>query len=200
MCSNGPREIFWHRRSILFSAAYLGSGRQNQTNAKGLPRVLHADGRLESTVYAEVGDIIAPHYAWYTRSSTVNTIEQIPSGFVYSDDPNGRYQVAATLVGFHELTGIQAKGSLEKYMEPGVLVPDGNGDTIFVPKSFTTDFCAGLIQSDQLKEKLPRIARLLTVPLPFRIGRRLIYPKTGYDPRFATYLLPDAPALYRDTH
>jgi hypothetical protein len=82
-------------------------------------------------------------------------------------------------------------------MEPGVLVPDGNGGMIFVPKSFTTDFCSGLIQSDQLKEKLPRIARLLTVPLPFMVGGRLLYPTKGYDPRFATYLLPDAPTLYR---
>jgi hypothetical protein len=35
------------------------------------------------------------------------------------------------------------------------------------------------------------------VPIPFRIGNRLLCPKKGYDPRFATYLLPDAPELYR---
>jgi hypothetical protein len=129
--------------------------------------------------------------------SMFRAIEQVPSGFVYSDDPVGRYQVAANLIGFRELTGLQAKGALEKYMEPGVLQDDGAGNTVFVPKSFSTDFCAGLIQSDQLKEKLPRIARLLTVPLPFRIGDRLSYPKKEYDHRFATYLLPDAPELFR---
>ena len=184
----GRGEIPRHRRSTLLPAANLGPSRRTQTNAKGIPRVLHADGRLESTVYAEVGNIIAPHYAWYTRSSTVNTIEQIPSGFVYSDDPNGRYQVAATLIGFRELTGIQAKGSLEKYMEPGVLTSDGNGATIFIPKSFTTDFCAGLIQSDQLKKSF----RESPVCLPCHYLSRsetacFIQPRATIR-RFATYL------------
>jgi DNA polymerase I-like protein with 3'-5' exonuclease and polymerase domains len=167
-----------------------------QKSRQGLPRVLHAVGRLESTVYSEIGTILAPHHAWYVRGSCVNVIEQIPSGFVYSDDPTERYQVAATLVGFRELSALQAKGALEKYMEPGVLINDGDGQE-FSPKSFSTDFCAGLLQSDQLKEKLPRIARILTAPLPFRVGGRLLYPKKGYDPRFATYLLSDAPELYR---
>ncbi len=98
----------------------------------------------------------------HSGSSAVNTIEQVPSGFIYPDDPNGRYQsVAATSVGFRELTGLQAKGSLEQFMEPGTLRNDGDGNAVFAPKSFSTDFCAGLIQSEQLKGKLPRIARLL---------------------------------------
>ncbi len=82
-------------------------------------------------------------------------------------------------------------------MEPGVLITDGTGQTVFKPKSFTTDFCNGLIQSQQLKEKLPRIARILTVPLPIVLGDKLVYSKKGYDARFATYLLPDAPDIYQ---
>jgi hypothetical protein len=169
--------------------------RAGQKSREGLPRILHAVGRLESTVYSEIGGIMAPHHVWFVRGSSVNVIEQIPSGFVYSADPAERYKIAATLVGFRELSGLQAKSALEEYIEPGVLVKDASGNDAFSPKSFSTEFCAGMVESSQLKKKLPHIARILTVPLPFRVGQRLLYPRKGYDPRFATYLLPDAPEL-----
>jgi DNA polymerase I-like protein with 3'-5' exonuclease and polymerase domains len=170
--------------------------RAGQKSRQGLPRILHAVGRLESTVYSEVGAILGPHHAWYVRGSSINIIEQIPSGFVYSEDPSERYKIAAHSVGFRELSSLQAKGSLEEFMEPGVLVEDSSGTKVFVPKSFSTDFCAGMLVNDRLKEKLPHIARILTVPLPFRVGQKSVYPKKGYDPRFATYLMPDAPELF----
>jgi hypothetical protein len=84
---------------------------------------------------------------------------------------------------------------LEQYMEPGVLREDDNGEKVFVPKSFPTEFCAGMIQSSQLKEKLDHITRILPIPLPLRTGNELVYPKKGFDPRFGTYLVPDSPEL-----
>jgi hypothetical protein len=39
------------------------------------------------------------------------------------------------------------------------------------------------------------IVRLLPVPLPFRVGDKLIYPKSGYDPQFGAYLLPGHPII-----
>ena len=172
---------------------------EDQTSLDGRPRILHAIGRLESEVYRDVGQAIGHRHAWFVRAGEVNVIEQVASGFKYSTDPDTQYTVSAHTLGFRVLNGIQAKGNLEKYVEPGILVKSDNGDDDadpeFLPKSFSTDFCAGLIQADQLKEELPLIARILTVALPFRVGDKLIYPRSGYDRRLATYLAPNAPAI-----
>ncbi len=173
---------------------------EGQVSATGKVRILHAIARLESEVYTEVGKVIGPNHAWFVRANAVNVITQIPSGFTYSDDPNADFTVEAHTIGFSELDGIQAKGALEKYVEPGILVKEAGAsdddEPEFRPKSFTTDFCSGMIQSEQLKERLPFIARLLTVPLLFQIREKLVYPKTQYDPRFGTYLIPGAPEIY----
>ena len=172
---------------------------EDQTSPDGRPRILHAIGRLESEVYREVGQAIGHRHAWFVRAGEVNLIESVPSGFKYSVDPETQYTVSAHTLGFRALNGIHAKGNLEKYVEPGILVKteggDGDSDPEFLPKSFSSDFCAGLIQSDQLKEELPLIARILTVALPFRVGEKLIYPRSGYDRRLATYLVPNAPPI-----
>ena len=157
--------------------------------------MLHPEGRVESLVYNEVGKIIAPHHVWFNRAGWITHIEKVPSGFEYSADPKGRYKVTAFNFGFRELTALRAKGMLEQYMEPGVLRKDDNQETAFVPKSFATECCAGMVQSDQLRDRLDHISRILPVPLPLRIGNELVYPKKGFDPRFGIYLVPDSPEL-----
>jgi DNA polymerase I-like protein with 3'-5' exonuclease and polymerase domains len=160
-----------------------------------LPRVLHAEGRVESVVYKEIGEIIAPHHIWFNRAAWVVHIEKVASGFEYSPDPKKRYKISAFNCGLRELSPLLAKGSLEYYMEPGVLREDDNGEQVFVPKSLSTDFCAGMVQSTQLRTCLDYITRILTVPLPFRSGAELIYPRKGFDPRFGTYLVPNSPDI-----
>jgi DNA polymerase I-like protein with 3'-5' exonuclease and polymerase domains len=162
---------------------------------RGLPRVPHAEGRVESAVYKEVGTIIAPHHVWFNRSGWITYIEKVPSGFEYSADPKGRYKIAAFSFGFRELSPLRTKGMLEQYMEPGVLRVNEQDEEVFIPKSFTTEFCAGMVQADQLRDSLDHISRILPIPLPFRIGSELVYPKKGFDPRFGTYLVPDSPEL-----
>jgi DNA polymerase I-like protein with 3'-5' exonuclease and polymerase domains len=164
---------------------------KGQTSRSGLPRVLHPDGCLESVVYSEVGRIIGPKYDWFRRGDEVVALRKVPSGFVYSDNASTQYSVSSYQVGLGALSALQAKSSLEKHMEPGYLVKDGT----FIPHSFSTEFCAGLLQSGQLKEQLFDIVRVLTVPLPFRIDDKLCYPKPSYDPQLGTFLLPDAPVI-----
>jgi hypothetical protein len=167
------RQRVWHR---------------GQKGRHGLPRVV-ANG-LESRVYKEIGRIIAPQHDWFCRGNEIVVIRKVPSGFVYSDNPDTRYSVDSFQVGLAGLPALQAKSSLEKYMEPGYL-----NEGHFIPQSFRTDFCAGLLQSEQLKELLLHIVRILPVPLPFRIENKLVYPNAGYDPRFGTFLMPDAPTI-----
>jgi DNA polymerase I-like protein with 3'-5' exonuclease and polymerase domains len=163
-----------------------------QKSRQGLPRVLHAQGRLESEVYEEIGRIIAPEHDWFRRGDQIVAVRKAPSGFVYSDNPGTRYSIESFQVGLGELSPLEAKSSLEKYMEPGYLKGD---PPQFVPCSFPTEFCSGLLRAEQLKNHLFHIVRLLPVPLPFRVGDKLIYPKSGYDPQFGTFLLPGHPLI-----
>jgi len=64
---------------------------------RALPRVLHAEGRVESAVYKEVGGIIAPHHVWFNRGGELTYIEKVPSGFEYSANPKTRYKVTASV-------------------------------------------------------------------------------------------------------
>jgi DNA polymerase I-like protein with 3'-5' exonuclease and polymerase domains len=165
---------------------------KGQKNRQGLPRVLHANGRLESKVYQEIGAIMGLKHDWFVRGEEVTVLRKVPVGFVYSPNPATQYSVTSFQVGLAALSAFQAKSSLEKYMEPGYVNPDTKQ---FVPCSFPTEFCKGLLQAQQLKDQLFHIVRVLPVPLPFRVDDKLLYPKPGYDPQFGTYLLPDAPTI-----
>jgi DNA polymerase I-like protein with 3'-5' exonuclease and polymerase domains len=166
-----------------------------QTDEKGRPRILHPYGQLDSEVHTELGTIIGAKHGWFIRGDALVTLKNVPSGFVYSENPDIRYSVKSYTVGLDELNGVKARSSLEHYVVPGVLVTDEMGNKEFIKKSFSTDFCASMVHSGHLRIKLPHIARILTVALPFRVGNKLIYPKPGYDPRFATYLIDNAPTI-----
>ena len=94
-----------------------------------------------------------------------------------------------------ELSAQEARTGLEKHCVPGILVKDEMGELEFIKKSFSSDFCVGLVNSSFLRRKLPHILRVLTVPIPIRVNDKLVFPKQGYDPRFGTFLVDHAPAL-----
>ncbi len=147
---------------------------------------------------SEIGDVMAKTARWFVRNDTVVAIGQIATGFEFSSQEDQKFKISSTSAGFRPLSGTEAKYELEQFITPTVFArPSPNAPAIMVTKSYTTDFCNGLVQSPQLKAKLPVLTRILTCPLPLRInGTDLIYPKPGYDERFGTYLLPNAPVLH----
>ena len=170
-----------------------------QVDEKGRHRILHpgASGRLDSEVHTELGHIIGASRGWFVRDDRVVVVKKVPSGFTYSGEPEIKFKAEAYTVGLSELSAVEARSDLERYVVPGVLAEDGAGQKQFARKSFSTYFCSSLVRSGQLAGELPLIARVLTVPLPFRPGgsNRLVYPVKGYDPRFKTYLVEDAPEI-----
>jgi hypothetical protein len=164
---------------------------RGQKSAEGLPRILKPHDELDSVVYARIADIVAPHHMWFLRGDQPVIVSNVPSGFVYSDDVTQKYKVTAHVTGFKTLTGMEAKSDLEKVAEPGFLSEQGE----FVKSSFTAGFMACMLAAPQFKERLPRIIRILTTPLPIKVGDKLVTPAEGYDPRFGTYLMPSAPRL-----
>ena len=86
--------------------------------------------------------------------------------------------------------------AIERTVETGVLKEDEAGDEVFVPKSMSEqDACITLVNGF-FSSCLPRIHRVLDVPVPhFSDDGKLVYPTSGYDPRFGTWLNPHAPKL-----
>ena len=169
-----------------------------QTDGKGRPRILHPYGRLDSEVHEEIAAVIAPKHVWFRRADMIVAIKKVPSGFVYSDAPENKFRVESYTVGLGELSPVQTRSAVEQHVCPGVSVKVkdemGEDQLQFMSRSFSTDFCAGLVTNEAFKQMLP-LARILTVPLPFRRGDTLDYPSKGYDSRFGTYLVEDAPAI-----
>jgi DNA polymerase-1 len=155
------------------------------------PQILHPNNELHSDVYAKLGGIIGPKREWFKRGDSLVTINEVPSGFVYSSNPETAYTVEAHTTGFREITSQGARSMLENYVIPGYIGWEGT----FIRKSFSVDFCSGMISADHLRGKLPHIVRVLTVPIPIRVGDKLVFPRSGYDEQFGTFLVPGAPQI-----
>ena len=163
---------------------------------EGRPQVIHpGEDRLISEVHTELGTVIGPKHSWFKRIKQIVVIDKVPSGFVYSRNPDTEYKVEAYTTGFRELSAQEARSNVERYVIPGVLRWDMVSAYEFVKKSFPSDFCLSLVNSDHLRVKLPEIVRVLTVPVPIAMEGKLVFPNPGYDTRFGTFLVTDAPKI-----
>jgi hypothetical protein len=162
---------------------------EGSTNGRGLLRVLHPNERVESQVYRELGQAISPHHVLFARTDEIARVRLIETGFEYSSGES-KFTKTARSAGFQAIDAFQAKSIIEGYVEPGILRKSFD-QWEFVPKSFITDFCRGLIKAEQFKGELPVIRRILTVPIPLGVDNgTLVYPQEGYDQRFETFLTP----------
>ena len=96
--------------------------------------------------------LYAPSYSWFKRSLEIVTINQVPSGFIYSGNDDTAYKVKAHITGFCDLGAQDAKSRVEKHVIPGILVSDGRGNVEFRAKSFSTDFCNGLVSGQRFSK------------------------------------------------
>jgi len=87
-------------------------------------------------------------------------------------------------------------GLIEQYVIPGHYVfNQSNKEWEFKKKSISMQLASTLLQTDELKQGLPQITRVLHVPIPMRVNGKITFPKRGYDERFGTYLPFDAPVI-----
>jgi DNA polymerase family A/3'-5' exonuclease/Bifunctional DNA primase/polymerase, N-terminal len=161
----------------------------------GRPRILHPSNRLDTEVHTDIGKVIGAKHSWFVRAANTVLIQNVKTGYLYSDNPDTQYTAEAYAVGLPELSGIKARSHLEHYIIPGIIVNDSLGFPEFVRKSFSVGFCSSMVVSDHLQAELPYISRILTVPFPFRKKDKLLYPNKGYDRRFGTFMVADAPVI-----
>jgi len=148
-----------------------------------LPRI----GRTDSEFATEVGRNIAGKHVWFNKA-----------GRVVSVVTKSLTEKITTTV-FNTVEPLEACTAVEQYVETGVLVEnDQTGEYVFRGHSMSREGASKLVVSPQFRRELPEIIRLLDVPLPIRLpNNEIVYPQSGYDPRFRSYLDPLAPKLHK---
>ncbi|MEI6713512.1 MAG: DNA polymerase [Verrucomicrobiota bacterium] len=96
--------------------------------------------------------------------------------------------------GFTTLTPSELITEVERDVRVGFLEKTENGD-VFRARSMSETCARILLASSQFVGGLPRVQRMLDVPIPMYHGGTVTFPKKGYDPRFSTYLKVDAPTI-----
>lgn len=156
-------------------------------NREGRPRiVLPSTGRAHSEFAQELGRLVAPSLDLFRFARNVVEITVIPAASADGSIPG------------HMLATVRPAGlvtAVERSVEPGIIEQDDSGEKIFLPKSMSEQDARITLVSEQFHGALPRIERVLDVPLPILLKSTLVYPKRGYDERFATWLNPSAPEI-----
>jgi DNA polymerase-1 len=143
--------------------------------------ILPGLGRPDSEFCEEAGADIGPRELWFRKGNyvcevAVRSITEDVTGLVFAT-----------------IEPIEAVTSIERFMETGVIRENEEGEFEFVANSMSREDAATLLASQQFKARLPEIIRILDVPIPIASGGEILFPKTGYDPRFRSYCPPDAP-------
>ncbi len=99
-----------------------------------------------------------------------------------------------TITVFHYPNASECRSLVERYLQTGH--EERRRDTVtFVVQSMGKDTTAGLLDSPQFKECLPRIRRILDVPIPIYTGGRLEMVQPGYNQRLQTFCRADVASI-----
>ena len=141
--------------------------------------------RPDSEFAAEMSQHIGPRKVWFNKAETVVAVAM------------RRFSENITALGFHPVHPIEACTAAEQFVQTGVLREDKtSGDMVFLRHTMTRECAAKLIAAPQFRRKLPEIIRILDIPLPIRTpGGGIVFPESGYDARFRSYLDPEAPTI-----
>ena len=159
---------------------------EGQAAKDGRPRVILPEmGRPDSEFAAEMGQHLSPRNIWFSKADTVVSVAF------------RRFSEKINALCFLPVQPVEACTSAEQFVETGVLREDKpTGDLAFVKHTMTRECASKLIAAPQFRRTLPEIIRILDIPLPIRqSGGRIVFPESGYDPRFRSYLDPSAPVI-----
>jgi Bifunctional DNA primase/polymerase, N-terminal/CHC2 zinc finger len=130
-------------------------------------------------------------------------------GFRIKDRNELYYKVderAVVRIENNKFTEVQASSFItliEKFVIPGIYEDkkgeDGQKRPTFVKKSIGKELAKSVLDADEFKLQLPHIKRIFTVPTPMLCKGELTFPKKGYDERFESWLLQEAPSIVEGT-
>jgi hypothetical protein len=156
-------------------------------------------GRNERSFAGEVGRIIGPANAAFLHHDRVVEIfdEPVPEN---EKDRLDRNNLARGGLKFRSLTGARTKGWIEQFLTTGQMVKALNGDGKplrdsdgkiiweFKDKTMSEENARSLIENPFFQKQLPKIKRILTVPIPFLTPQGDIrIPHPGFNPELGIY-------------
>ena len=140
-------------------------------------------GRSISEFAVEAGAIMAPKKVWFAKGDQVIDVREEKLA-----------EKVKSLV-FHILSPTEARTALEDHVETGNWHELEGGGTRFFAQSMGRELAAALLASPQFKRTLPRIDRILDIPIPVFLEGKLTFAKTGYDERLNTFCPVNAPEI-----
>lgn len=142
---------------------------------------LPAPGRAISEFAADVGGILAVTGQWFVKDDRAVLLRELQVAHPVEGLCQG-----TTITVFHYPNASECRSLVERYLQNGH--EERRRDTVtFVVQSMGKDTTAGLLDSPQFKECLPRIRRILDVPIPIYTGGRLEMVQPGYNQRLQTF-------------
>ncbi len=137
----------------------------------------------ELSVFAEeIGRVIGPKNIWFMKGDEIVDVR----------DQNLSTKIRC--VSFHPLSATETRTLVEDHIQTGHLYEEYD-ILVFTPQSMSREDASAVLKSCQLHRELPRIERIMDVPIPLICDGKLVYPKTGYDSELKTYCLPGAPEI-----
>ena len=146
--------------------------------------------RLESKFATEVGQVLGHLGVVFRNDDRVVEIQEEE----FSGELD-RFKLARGGLKFNTLMPARARTSFEQYIEPGIDVElkQGSGITEFVARTMSEQSARSLLVSPQFLKHIPRIARILDVPIPIRKPNgEIVFPKFGFNPSLGIYCAPGA--------
>jgi hypothetical protein len=156
-------------------------------------------GRNERSFAKDVGRIIGPaHVAFLHHDRVVEIFDElVPEN---EKDRLDRNKLARGGLKFRSFTGARTKGWIEQFLTTGHMVkvrdPDGGIVTEFKEKTMSEENAGGLIENPFFQRYLPKINRILTVPIPILTPQGDIrIPHPGFNPELEIYCAHSAPPI-----
>ncbi|MEI6393265.1 MAG: hypothetical protein WCT12_19445 [Verrucomicrobiota bacterium] len=141
-----------------------------------LPSVyLPADGRNTSDFASQVGRIMGPKKRWFVKGDVVVEVREIQI----------TKEVRTNV--FHPLLPAEVITAIEDHLLTGRGSKNDEGEIVFVRRSMSREIATALLASPQFKRQLPRIDRILDVPVPYLQDGELLFASTGFDERLDTF-------------
>jgi len=148
-------------------------------------------GKSISEFAEEIGDYFADKNVLFYRpiENCVVKLEMIP----VNKEENKK------ILGFKQVKPSNFVTFLERYFELGMdFYIEETKEMRFKPKSLGKDIADITLESEQLKEKLPIIETIFSVPIPLLKDGVLVFPQNGYDKKLWSWLPYTAPKIRED--
>jgi hypothetical protein len=127
----------------------------------------------------ELGHIMANNSIWFVHNDTVVQINR------------KRLTETVETTVFHPITAVEMRTAIEQYIRIGRHVNE-----MFREESISRETAAAVLASQQFKEQLPTIYRILDVPIPFLHQGAIVYASKGYDHRFNSFCPETSPEIH----